>query len=39
MISCDVSADGRTIVAGETSGRVHFLRLEGLETRKGSSEK
>jgi len=28
--SCAVSPDGRTIVAGESSGRVHFLRLEGL---------
>jgi len=30
MLSCAVSPDGRTIVAGEASGRVHFLRLEGL---------
>jgi len=30
MFSCAVSPDGRTIVAGEASGRVHFLRLEGL---------
>jgi len=25
-----IAADDRTIVAGEWSGRVHFLRLEGL---------
>ena len=31
MLACAVSLDGRTIVAGDTSGRVHFLRLEGLE--------
>jgi len=30
MISCALSTDGRTIIAGEASGRVHFLRLEGL---------
>jgi WD40 repeat protein len=29
LSSCVVAPDGRTIVAGETSGRVHFLRLEG----------
>jgi hypothetical protein len=29
MLSCAVSPDGRTIVTGEVSGRVHFLRLEG----------
>jgi WD40 repeat protein len=27
---CAVVPDGRTIVAGEMSGRVHFLRLEGV---------
>ncbi|MEH2059518.1 MAG: hypothetical protein V7K97_25860 [Nostoc sp.] len=26
---CAVSPDGLTIAAGESSGRVHFLRLEG----------
>jgi len=31
MWCCAVSADGTTIVTGDTSGRVHFLRLEGLE--------
>jgi WD40 repeat protein len=31
MTSCVVSLDGRTIVAGERSGRVHFLSLEGAE--------
>ena len=30
MLCCAVSPDGRTIVAGEALGRVHFLRLEGL---------
>ncbi|MBD2726652.1 WD40 repeat domain-containing protein [Nostoc sp. FACHB-892] len=29
IICCAVSPDGLTIVAGEQSGRVHFLRLEG----------
>jgi WD40 repeat protein len=28
---CAISPDGVTVVAGERSGRVHFLRLEGLE--------
>ena len=28
---CAVTPDGVTIVAGEASGRVHFLRLEGIE--------
>jgi WD40 repeat protein len=27
---CAVAPDGVTIVAGEESGRVHFLRLEGV---------
>ena len=27
---CTVAPDGVTIVAGEASGRVHFLRLEGV---------
>jgi WD40 repeat protein len=31
LICCAVSPDGVTIVAGEQSGRVHFLRLEGME--------
>ncbi|MFM7369091.1 MAG: WD40 repeat domain-containing protein, partial [Sphaerospermopsis kisseleviana] len=29
IISCAVSPDGLMVVAGEQSGRVHFLRLEG----------
>jgi predicted NACHT family NTPase len=29
--SCAVAPDGVTIVAGEVSGRVHFLRLEGMD--------
>jgi WD40 repeat protein len=28
---CAIAPEGTTIVAGETSGRVHFLRLEGME--------
>ncbi len=28
--ACAVGPDGRTIVAGDTLGRVHFLRLENL---------
>ncbi|MEW6491157.1 MAG: hypothetical protein AB1589_01210, partial [Cyanobacteriota bacterium] len=28
---CAVAPDGVTLVAGERSGRVHFLRLEGME--------
>ncbi|BAZ24946.1 WD-40 repeat protein [Kalymmatonema gypsitolerans NIES-4073] len=28
---CAVAPDGWTIVAGDSSGRVHFLRLEGME--------
>jgi WD40 repeat protein len=28
---CAVAPDGVTIVAGEASGRLHFLRLEGIE--------
>ena len=27
MLGCDLSSDGRTIIAGEASGRIHFLRL------------
>ncbi len=27
---CAVAPDGRTIVAGDSSGKVHFLRLEGV---------
>jgi predicted ATPase len=27
---CAIAPDGKTIVAGEASGRVHFLRLEGV---------
>jgi hypothetical protein len=30
---CAVAPDGVTIVAGEASGRVHFLRLEGVARR------
>lgn len=29
--SCAVTSDGRTIIAGERTGRLHFLRLDGVE--------
>jgi WD40 repeat protein len=29
LLTCAVSPDGVTIVAGDSSGRVHFLKLEG----------
>ncbi|HNP59933.1 MAG TPA: hypothetical protein PKM72_03775 [Nitrospirales bacterium] len=31
IVCCAVSPDGRTIVIGESSGRVHVLRLEGID--------
>lgn len=31
LLSVAVASDGLTIVAGELSGRVHFLRLEGTD--------
>ncbi|WP_373535292.1 WD40 repeat domain-containing protein [Microcoleus sp.] len=31
VLSVAVASDGLTIVAGELSGRVHFLRLEGID--------
>ncbi|HEY9709171.1 MAG TPA: hypothetical protein V6D48_13295, partial [Oculatellaceae cyanobacterium] len=31
IFCCAVAPDGVSIVAGEQSGRVHFLRLEGIE--------
>jgi WD40 repeat protein len=31
LTCCAVAPDGVTIVAGERSGQVHFLRLEGME--------
>lgn len=30
LTCCAIAPDGVTIVAGEASGRVHFLRLEGV---------
>ncbi len=30
MVSCAIAPDGVTVVAGDRTGRVHFLRLEGL---------
>jgi WD40 repeat protein len=32
LTCCAVAPDGMTIVAGETSGRLHFLRLERMKT-------
>ncbi|MEA5498900.1 WD40 repeat domain-containing protein [Limnoraphis robusta] len=32
LFCCTVAPDGRTIVAGELSGRLHILRLEGIES-------
>ena len=31
LLSCAILPDGKTIVAGERSGRLHFLKLEGLD--------
>jgi WD40 repeat protein len=31
LFCCAVAPDGLTIVAGDSSGRVHFLRLEGMK--------
>jgi hypothetical protein len=31
LFCCTVAPDGVTIVAGEASGRLHFLRLENIE--------
>ena len=31
VLACDIGPDDRTIVAGDSSGRVHFLRLERAE--------
>ena len=31
LFCCAVASDGITIVAGEASGRLHFLRLENRE--------
>jgi WD40 repeat protein len=31
FLACAVTPDGRTFVAGDEGGRVHFLRLEGVE--------
>jgi WD40 repeat protein/transcriptional regulator with XRE-family HTH domain len=30
FLTCAVSPDGRTVIAGDQLGRVHFLRLEGV---------
>ncbi|MGL4498920.1 MAG: hypothetical protein ACRCU2_07635 [Planktothrix sp.] len=30
MLSCAVTPDGLTVVAGDAGGQVYFLRLEGL---------
>lgn len=31
ILCCAITSDGKTIAAGEQSGWVHFLRLEGVE--------
>jgi len=31
LLTCAVSPDGKTIVTGDASGRVHLLRLQGIE--------
>ncbi|HLP92165.1 MAG TPA: hypothetical protein VK184_26690 [Nostocaceae cyanobacterium] len=31
LTCCAVAPDGVTIVAGEASGRLHFLRLQGMK--------
>ena len=31
LSACTIAPDGYTIVAGDASGRVYFLRLEGVE--------
>ena len=36
---CAIAPDGLTIVAGESSGRIHFLRLEGEELSQKSKVK
>ena len=36
LLSCAVAPAGRTIVAGNARGQVHFLRLEALERGSGS---
>ena len=39
MSSCAIAPDGQTIIAGESSGRVHFLRLvEENETKRLTGE-
>ncbi len=30
LTSCAIAPDGVTVVAGDESGRVYFLRLEGI---------
>jgi WD40 repeat protein len=39
MPSCAVTSDGRAIVAGESLGRVHFLRLVEADTTKPQIDK
>jgi WD40 repeat protein len=34
LSACAISRDGRRIVAGEDSGRIHILRLEGAEVKE-----
>ncbi|HEY9614795.1 helix-turn-helix domain-containing protein [Allocoleopsis sp.] len=30
LYTCAITLDGKTIIAGGSSGRIHFLRLEGV---------
>ena len=34
VVACAVTPDGNGVVAGDASGGVHFLRLEGVESRR-----
>jgi WD40 repeat protein len=34
ITACAVSPDGKTIIAGESSGRVHFLRIEAIRSKR-----
>ena len=38
VTSCAVSADGRTLAAGDGSGQVHLLRLEDAAAESGGPE-
>ena len=34
-LGCAITPDAATIIAGEESGRMHFLRLEGMQKTEG----